>query len=103
MNGELALTAGMLALLTVQVIKWGYRRWGANDPDYSFTPRFYQLLIPFATAAWGVGLGLSGFADPVAISFQSLVSWGLAVLVELVLYNAGVQPFNDFRRTVNGS
>lgn len=102
MNGELALTAGMLALLTVESVKWAYRRWVAKNPDFSFTPRFYQLLIPYATAVWGVGLGLTGFADPVSFSFQSLVGWGLAVLVELVLYNSGLQPFNAFRNEANG-
>jgi hypothetical protein len=102
MNAEMVLTAGALALLTVETVKWAFRKY-KEDPNFEFAPRFYELMIPYTTAVWGVALGLSGFADPVDISTQTLVSWGLAILVELVLYNAGVQPFKAFRRASNGS
>ena len=106
-DGGLVLTAGALALLVIEVIKFVSRKLMSNA-EFEFAPIFYDLLIPFLTAAWGLVFSLVpelGFPAPPLeelLTYQGLLQWFLAVLVELVLYNAGVSQFKEFRRARNG-
>jgi len=102
MNAPLIVSAAMLALLTLEVSKIVVRKL-VQDPEYSLPETFYDLAIPFFTAAWGLVFSMVpelGFpAPPVEelISVQGLFQWGLAIVVEMVFYFNGVQPYKEAR------
>ena len=95
MNIPLIVGAGMLALLTLEVIKVIVRKL-KKDSEYSLPVLFYDLAIPFFTAAWGLVFSLVpelGFpALPVKelLSLQGLFQWALAIVIEMFFYFNGV-------------
>lgn len=98
MNAPLIVSAAVIALLTLEVIKVVVRKL-TGQPDYSLPKKFYDLAIPFFTAGWGLVFSFVpelGFPAPPPeelISVQGLFQWGLAILVEMVFYFNGVQPY----------
>lgn len=103
MDGQLVLSTSMVALLALEGVKYVIRRWILKSPEFEFDPKFYQLMIPFLTAVFGLLFSLVpslGFpAPPDPISWQGLLQWALAIVGELVLYNTGVEKFKEFARS----
>lgn len=103
-DGQLVVTTAMLALLTLEVIKVLVRKI-AKNPDLSLPSIVYSLGMPFLIAAWGLLFSLVpelGFpAPPVEelLTLAGLFQWFLAIVIQLVFYFAGVQPFKDQRET----
>jgi hypothetical protein len=94
MDGMIAVQAATVALFVLEGIKF-VLRWALKDGDFTFAPIFYTLLIPLLTAGAGIGLGAAGLGPVVAFVPKELISWGLAVLVELLLYHMAVEPIKD--------
>lgn len=99
---QLFLSAGLLTTLTVEGIKWAWRRWVVHDPEFDFAPVFYNLFLPFFTALWGIVLGLVGWAEPVAFEWQTLLQWGLAIAASVALYELTLKPYKEYRKVKNG-
>ena len=99
MEGQLLLTAPLLTTLTIETIKWAYRKYMAHDPEMDFAPIFYDLCLPFFTAVWSILLGMIGWAEPIVFSWEALLQWALAIIITLVLYNVGVKPMKEYRKT----
>lgn len=97
MEGMISLQAATVALFVLEGIKWIVRKILKND-DFTFAPIFYTLLIPFLTAGAGILLGLAGMGPEVEFVWKDLLSWGLAILLELGLYNLGVNPLKEANR-----
>jgi hypothetical protein len=96
MEGFIALQAATVALFVLEGLKWIVRKLKKDD-GFSFAPIFYTLLIPFLTALAGIGMGMLGWTPAVVFEWQTLVQWGVAILIELALYSMGVQPFKEYR------
>jgi hypothetical protein len=97
MEGVIPLQAATVALFVLEAIKWIVRK-VKKDAGFTFAPVFYTLLIPFLTALAGIGMGLLGWTPAVAFEWQTIIQWGVAILIELALYGMGVQPFKEFIR-----
>jgi hypothetical protein len=98
MEGQLVVSAAVVALFLLEGTKWLFRKFIYKTPNFEFAPIFYELLIPFLTAAVGLGFGYAGLGPDVALEPMALVNWGLAVVLELALYHMGVQPFKAYVR-----
>lgn len=102
MNLPLFVSAAMIALLSLEVVKVVIRKL-KNDPDYSLPGKFYDLAVPFFTAGWGLvfsyvpELGFPAPPPEELISVQGLFQWGLAIVVEMVFFFNGVKPYKDAR------
>jgi len=96
-DGQLIVTTAMLALLTLEAIKFIVRKI-AKDPGLSLPQIVYDLGVPFLTAAWGLIFSLVpqlGFpAPPVEdlVTVAGLFQWFLAILIEWVFYFNGIAP-----------
>jgi len=94
----LIVSAPMLSLLTLEIIKWLFRKFIVKNPEHDFPPIFYEILIPFFTGAWAYGLAYVGWAEPVTYTAMTLVQWLLACVIQLLLYNFGIQPFKSYAK-----
>jgi len=102
MNAPLILGIGTFALLTIEAIKIIVRKI-KKDPEYALPVIFYDLGVPFFTAAWGLlfsyvpELGFPMLPPEQLVSLQGLFHWALAIVVELLIYFGGVKPYKDNR------
>ena len=96
MDSYIVLQSATVALFVLEGIKFIARKVLGN-PDFTFAPLFYTLLIPFLTAGAGVGLGLLGWAPAVAFEPMAFVQWAVAIAMELALYHMGVEPYKQGR------
>lgn len=90
------ISAPLLTTLLIEVIKFVVRKWIMKKPDFDFAPIFYDLTIPFFNLLWGIALGYAGFGPMVTFTWQSLLNWAIAIVVTLVLYNAGIKPLKEY-------
>lgn len=103
-DGQLVVTTAMLALLTLEAIKIIVRKI-AKDPDLSLPEKVYTLGMPFLVAAWGLLFSLVpelGFpAPPIEelITVNGLFQWFLAIVIQLVFYFGGIEPFKGYLRS----
>ncbi len=95
----LVLSAGLLTILTIGALKQFIRGRVVNDPNYEFPDYFYKLTLPFFTAVWSIVLGLVGLGAPVAFVLVDLAQWGVTIIITLVLYNSGIQPYRAAMKT----
>jgi hypothetical protein len=106
MQAPIFVGAGTFALLTLEAIKFLYRKFG-QDPDYTFPSIFYELLIPFFTAVWGLlfslvpELGFPQLPPEQILSLPVLFQWALAIVIEIVFYYNGIKPIKDDIRIRN--
>jgi hypothetical protein len=96
-EGFIAIQAATVALFVLQAVKWIIRKL-KKDPNFTFAPIFYTMLIPFLTALSGIGLGLLGWTPPVPLEWQTIIQWGIAILLELGMYHMGLEPIQDANR-----
>ena len=95
-DGQLMLSAGLLTTLTVNALKQAIRKFVVKDELYEFPDYFYKVTLPFFTAVWSIGLMEIGWIPKVnVVDPQSLLQWGLTVVVTLVLYHGGIQPYRS--------
>ena len=94
----LVVSAPVLALLTMELVKFLIKKFIIKDPDHDFPPAFYGIFIPFLTGAWGYALAYVGWADPVGLDSMTLVQWLIACFLEAAMYVLGVQPLKDYAK-----
>jgi hypothetical protein len=99
MDGQLALSAGLLTTLSLELIKLVWRKWVVGAPDFDFPEIFYTLLLPFLTAVWSIVLGLVGWATPVVFEWQSLLQWALTIAASLALYYMTLKPYKEYHKS----
>ena len=102
MDISMVVGVGTFALLTIEAIKVIVRKI-KKDPEYPLPVIFYDLAVPFFTAAWGLLFSYVpelGFPVPPPeqlVSLQGLFHWGLAIIIELVFYFNGIKKYKDSR------
>ncbi len=94
----LTVSAGLLAMITLELIKVAVKKWYIKDQAYDFPPYFYNLIVPFLTALWGIGLSYAGMGEPLAYTWQTLLQWAIAILVSLGSYYLGVKPLKTYAK-----
>jgi len=100
MDGQLALSAGLLTTLTLEVIKVVFRKWILKVDEFDFPEYFYTLMLPFLTAVWSIVLGLAGWAEPVVFEWQSLLQWALTIAASLALYYMTLKPYKEYSKSL---
>lgn len=99
--GEAILSAGGLATLLLEGVKWLLREYVFKDQAYDFPTWFYTVSIPVLTILVQpllALLGLSGYTMPTDwMEFSKLVVVTLlSSLVALVGYNKGIKPLKEY-------
>lgn len=98
MDEIFVISAGLLAMITLELVKLAVRKWWKKDLTYDFPPYFYNLSIPFLTALWSIVLAYAGWGEPVAYTFQYLIQWMVSIVVMLAAYNLGLAPMKEYAR-----
>jgi len=96
MDETFVISAGVLSMITLELVKLAIRKWWVKNPEYDFPPLFYNLVLPFLTAVWSIGLGYVGLGEPVAFTWQSLLQWLVSIIVALAAYTLGLSPMKDY-------
>ena len=92
------LSAPMLAMFTMEILKYVYRKWIAKNPEHDFPPVFYNTLIPLFTGAWGYLFAYVGWGEPVGFDLITLLQWTLASLITVAMYWLGLKPLKSYAR-----
>jgi len=93
MNGEIVLlSSALLSSFTVELLKFLFRRFVYNDPEYDFPTAYYAVVLPLVTFVWSVLLGLAGWGEPVAFEWSYFLNWLLAVAVTIGMYHLTLRP-----------
>lgn len=102
MNFETIVTAGGVATLVLQGIKWLWRKFVVKDMLYNFPAWFYALTVPvlnILVVPVLAFIGFSGFTMPVDWVgwIRGIVQVLIGTAVSFFAYNEAVKPFNDYR------
>jgi hypothetical protein len=97
MQGELVLSAALLSTFTLEGVKYLLRMYILKNPEFDFATIFYDLMIPFLTAAWSIGLGYAGWADMPSFTWEGMLQWALTVVISLLMYQMGIKPYKEYR------
>lgn len=98
LDGTLAVSAGLIAMILLELLKLVVRKFWVKNPEYDFPPYFYNTMIPFLTALLGIGLPYIGIGEPVVVAWQTLLNWLLAVIVTLGSYYLGLAPLKSYSK-----
>ena len=97
-----AITAGGLATLLLEGVKWILRKfWGAG---FDFPEGFYMIAIPtltFAVKPLLVLLSVGEYTFPAVWSawLLELVRVLVGSLIALLVYNGGIKPLKAYRKS----
>ena len=101
---EVMLSAGALAMLATQLIKWIYKNYIIKNPNADLPAMFYAVVTPLFSALAPfalVALGVPTESPVISMDWQGVAAFALrTVLVSLVAfisYNDGVKPLKDYR------
>ena len=94
----MVLSAPLLAMFTMEVVKWVFRKWIIKDPEHDFPPIFYEVLIPLFTGIWGYVLAYVGWGDPVTFDLMTLLRWAIASVLTLGMYQLTLSPLKAYGR-----
>jgi hypothetical protein len=103
MDGQLYLSASLLTTLSLELVKFVWRKWVIGVPDFDFPALFYELMLPFLAATWSIVLGLVGWATPVVFEWQSLLQWAITIAVSLALYYMTVKPTKEYSKLLKAN
>ena len=95
---QVVLSAGLLTMLTVELVKWVLRRFVLKDPEFDFAPTLYALVLPLVTALWGVGLEYVGWGPEMGLDWQTLLQWAIAVAVSVGTYQLTLKPMKNYAK-----
>ena len=96
---EFFITAGALAMLSMEVFKFVLRRYVPGiSRDFDFPALFYELGIPLITFLWDIVLGLAELAPSPEFTTAYLVRWILGVLVAFASYFLTIAPIKEYAK-----
>ena len=97
MENALVVYVGLVTPLVLEGIKRLYRLI-IKDDEYDFSPRFYEVMIPFLTALIGIGLSFASGAEVVHVNWPAMAEWAVACVLTLASYNMGIKPLKEYGR-----
>jgi hypothetical protein len=97
------LSAPLLAMFTMEILKFVVRKWVVKDPTHDFPPLFYNTLIPFFTGLWGYILAYVGWGEPVSFDLVTLLQWALASVITVIMYQFSLSPMKTYAKDYRDS
>ena len=102
MNNVDVITAGSLAALVLECVKYLWRNFVVKNPKYDFPKAFYTISVPVLNVLvipLLYFLGVSGYQLP-----TSYGEWGMTIVRVLVasvisafVYKGGIKPLRDYK------
>lgn len=102
--GELTLTAGVIAMLVIELVKFVYRKVVKDDNRdlpamfYAIATPVFSAVAPFALVALGVPSTDPILTMDVRGIVVYLIRTAVTALVAFLAYNQGLKPVKDYAK-----
>lgn len=103
--GMIVGAAGALAGLTLEGVKWLWRKYVVKSEFYDFPVKFYVFMLPVLSFMWQPALSWLGLGEYVVPGtwqewLLQLATVVMSSLIGLATYKVSIKPLKDYSKTV---